>query len=142
MCFRRVIGLLALASCWPWPTLAQVQWTTELPSSTGPIKLQNQNVVGAPDGSVYIAATINDGEMDRLRFAKHSSTGAVQWVRYVTGLSIAARNPVLVHADASATVAVNANGKLCVVNFLASGSERSRNCFADRFFAPLSPERR
>ncbi len=111
------------------PVQAQVEWTTSLNSAAVPITLTQQYAAGAPDGSVYSVGSYSDGDGLRLRLARTTPTGTVQWVRW-TALNIVSRTQLIIHPDNSATVAYSGNEGACFENFSAAGVRQFRQCLS------------
>jgi hypothetical protein len=122
-------GVFALGAA---SAVAQVDWVTTLNGAQVPVALTQQTVADSGDGAVYVAAIGSDGESNRVRLARVSSSGVEQWSRWVTGSYAGARLPLFVHPDSSATLVYQVDAVyFCLHNFSAAGVSRSRVCFGN-----------
>lgn len=120
-------GLLCFASV----ARAQVEWKTTLNAEPVPFALSQQSVVNAPDGAIYsrAAASTSGNQETRIRVSRTSPAGAVQWTRWITGVTPSLNTVLFAHPDNSVSALYLQNG-LCVANFLANGASRSQYCLA------------
>lgn len=115
------------------PAGAQVEWVTSFASTLAPVSLTQQTAASASDGSTYLLAAANDGEIERLRLTRVSAAGVVEWVRWASGGSYTNPPQVpFVHPDNSATIwrrSDSNSSDTCLENFSASGISRFVQCF-------------
>lgn len=113
------------------PATAQVDWVATLNAPAVDAPPGSRGHVQTSDGGIVSAGTVATGEATRVRIARMSPTGAVQWERWATGGAVANSTPVWAHPDNSVTVAYQdpaSNAYWCFENFSVTGDSRFRDC--------------
>lgn len=122
------VGLIAAAAV--APAIAQVDWVATLNAAAVETALGGANIATTADGSIVSAGMVMTTESNRVRVARVSAAGAVQWVRWANGGTAATPTPLWAHPDNSVTVAYQdpSSSNWCLENFSAAGDTRFRDC--------------